>query len=160
MQQFPLEELDELYQEVILDHYRSSRNKDKLEGPDIEFDGFNPFCGDQIILQVKLADDRVEAASFSGQGCSISQASASMMTELLKGKTLEEAQALTDIFRKMMQGSPPTEEELVEMGALEALQGVRKFPIRIKCALLAWATLEDGIEQYNNRDKSAEARHA
>ena len=136
---------------MILDHYRSSRNRQKLEGPDIEFDGYNPFCGDQVVLQVKLANGRVEAASFQGDGCSISQASASMMTGLLKGKTLEEAQALADMFRKMMHGQPPTEEELSEMGDLEALQGVRKFPIRIKCALLAWATLEDGIEQYNKR---------
>ena len=148
-----MEELDELYQDVILDHYRNSRNKARLESPDIEFDGFNPFCGDQIVLQIKLADDSVGDASFHGQGCSISQASASMMTELLKGKTLEEAEALSQTFRKMMMGTVPTDEERGLMGDLEALQGVRKFPIRIKCALLAWAALEDGIQEYRSGKK-------
>lgn len=153
MQEFPMEELDELYQDVILDHYRSSRNKAKLESPDIEFDGFNPFCGDEVVLQIKLIDSTVGAASFHGQGCSISQASASMMTDLLKGKTLEEAETLSEIFRKMMMGSVPTSEEMDRMGDLQALQGVRKFPIRIKCALLAWATLEDGIQEYRSGKK-------
>ena len=158
MQKFPIEELDELYQDVILDHYRNSRNKAKLESPDIEFDGFNPFCGDEVVLQIKLSDGAangtVGAASFHGQGCSISQASASMMTDLLKGKTLEEAVALSEMFRKMMMGTAPTDEELERMGDLEALQGVRKFPIRIKCALLAWAALEDGIQEYHSGRKS------
>lgn len=148
MQQFPMEELDELYQEVILDHYRNSRNKTPLPSPDIEYDGFNPFCGDEVVLQLKLADGAVQQAGFHGQGCSISQASASMMTDLLKGKTLEEAIALSEVFRKMMSGQEPTEEELDMIGDLEALKGVCKFPVRIKCALLAWATLEDGITEY------------
>ena len=151
MQQFPMEELDELYQEVILDHYRNSRNKKPLPSPDIEYDGFNPFCGDEVVLQLKLADGTVQQAGFHGQGCSISQASASMMTDLLKGKTLEEAEALSEVFRRMMSGQEPTEEELEKMGDLEALKGVCKFPVRIKCALLAWATLEDGITEYRSQ---------
>lgn len=155
MQQFPMEELDELYQEVILDHYRNSRNKTPLPSPDIEYDGFNPFCGDEVVLQLKLSDGAVQQAGFHGQGCSISQASASMMTDLLKGKTLEEAEALSEIFRQIMSGREPTDEELDLIGDLEALKGVRKFPVRIKCALLAWATLEDGITEYRSRHDGA-----
>ncbi len=151
MQQFPMEDLDDLYQEVILDHYRNSRNKAPLPAPDIEYDGFNPFCGDEVVLQLKLSDGAVQQAGFHGQGCSISQASASMMTDLLKGKTLEEAEALSEVFRQMMSGREPTDEELDIIGDLEALKGVRKFPVRIKCALLAWATLEDGITEYRSK---------
>ncbi len=156
MQELPMEEMDDLYQEVILDHYRNSRNKAPLASPDIEYDGFNPFCGDELVLQIRLVDGAVQDAGFHGQGCSISQASASMMTDLLKGKTLEEAQALSEAFRHMMAGNELTAEELALMGDLEALQGVRKFPVRIKCALLAWATLEDGISEYrSNKDTQA-----
>ena len=151
MQQFPMEELDELYQEVILDHYRNSRNNTPLPSPDIEYDGFNPFCGDEVVLQLKLADGAVKQAGFHGQGCSISQASASMMTDLLKGKTLEEAIALSEVFRRMMSGQEPSEEELEMIGDLEALKGVCKFPVRIKCALLPWAALEDGITEYRSQ---------
>ena len=152
-QAFPFDEIDDLYREVILHHYRNSRNKARIEDPDIEYDGFNPFCGDEVVLQLKLQDDHdhVGNASFHGQGCSISQASASMMTDLLKGRTLEEAERLSEVFRQMMHGQEPSEEELEGMGDLEALQGVRKFPVRIKCALLAWATLEDGIQQYRQQ---------
>ena len=153
MQKFPSEEIDALYGEVILDHYRNSRNKARIEEPDIEYDEYNPICGDQVVLQLKLDDGYIGNAGFHGQGCSISQASASMMTDLLKGKTLKEAEDLAETFRQMMHGSPPSPEELAEMRDLEALQGVRKFPVRIKCALLAWTALEEGIEEYRSRER-------
>ena len=151
MQEFPFDEIDELYRRAILDHYRNSRNKVKIEEPDIEYDEFNPICGDQVVLQLKLNDGQIGEASFHGQGCSISQASASMMTDSLKGKTLEEAEQFVEIFRQMMRGRTPSERELAELGDLKALQGVRKFPVRIKCALLAWTALEEGIEEYEAR---------
>ena len=150
-QQFPFDEIDELYRDVILDHYRNPTKKASIEAPDIEYDEFNPICGDRVVLQLKLEDTQIGEATFHGEGCSISQASASMMTELLGGKTLEEAEALSSSFRKLMRGATPSEDELAKLGDLEALQGVRKFPVRIKCALLAWSALEEGIEEYRGR---------
>jgi len=151
MQKFPFDEIDELYRDVILRHYRNAGNKARIEEPDIEYDEFNPICGDQVVLQLKLSDGRIGRASFRGQGCAISQASASMMADLLRGKSLKEAEGLSETFRQIMLGRTPTHEELIELGDLEALQAVRKFPVRIKCALLAWIALEQGIEEYRNR---------
>ena len=146
------EELDELYRELILDHYRNPRNPDPVADAQIKAEGFNPFCGDQVSLQVKLSSGgTIEGIGLQGRGCSISQASASMLTELLKGKTLDEAEAASDIFRRLMHGEPVDEADLETLGNLEALQGVRKFPIRIKCALLAWAALEEGMEEYQRQ---------
>ena len=145
-QAFDFAELDDLYQEIILDHYRRPRNQRKLEGADIEAEGVNPFCGDEVLLQIKLKDGVVDSVSFKGNGCSISQASASMLTELIRGKTLEEAEALYSVFREMMHGKELSEAELEKLAEAKSLAGVRKFPIRVKCALLAWATLEEGIE--------------
>ncbi|MBM3925536.1 MAG: SUF system NifU family Fe-S cluster assembly protein [SAR202 cluster bacterium] len=145
---FPAE-LDEIYQEVILDHYRNPRNKGKLPQADLSSRGFNPFCGDEVVLEMKLSPEgRVETSRFTGQGCSISQASASMLTQLVKRKSLDQAHELSELFRSVMQGHALTGEEAEQVGELEALQGVRKFPIRIKCALLAWATLDDAIKEY------------
>ncbi len=150
--QFDFSEVDELYREVILDHYRSPRNPNPLEAPDIESEAFNPFCGDEVTVQLKLDDDgRVENTSSRGQGCSISQASASMMAELLKGKSLKETEELRERFRAMMMGEELSEKDILAMGDLEALQGVRRFPVRIKCALLAWSALQDGIDEYRVR---------
>ena len=142
----PEPQLDELYRDVILDHYRSPRNKGQLSDPTIVSEGVNPLCGDEINLQIHLAGDKVEDIKFHGRGCSISQSSSSMMTELLKGKSLEQATSLAAAFKGMMQGKEP--EALEELGDLEALQGVRKYPVRIKCALLAWTTLEEGIKKH------------
>ena len=154
--QFAEVELDELYREVILDHYRNPRNRKPVEGADIEREGFNPFCGDDIVLQVRMADgDHIEDIGFHGQGCSISQASASMLTDLVKGKTLKDAQEIMEMFRAIMRGNEPSEEELERLGDLEALQGVRKFPMRIKCALLAWSALEEGIEEYRAKTRKS-----
>ena len=148
MQEFPFNEIAELYRDVILDHYRRSRVKSPVENPDIQYDEYNPICGDRVVLQLKLRGSTIEKAGFEGEGCSISQACASMLTETLKGKTLKEAEALSGTFRQVMNGHTPSEDELAELGDLEALQGVRKFPVRIKCALLAWSALEQGVESY------------
>ncbi|MDR7521338.1 MAG: SUF system NifU family Fe-S cluster assembly protein [Armatimonadota bacterium] len=134
--------LDDLYREVILDHYAHPRNRGRLEPSDIAVEGANPLCGDELALFVRLEGDRVGDVRFEGRGCSISQASASMMTDAIKGKTLEEVRALIGAFKGMMHGQEPE----VDLGDLVALQGVRRFPVRIKCATLAWVALEQGLE--------------
>jgi nitrogen fixation NifU-like protein len=145
-------ELDELYQEVILDHYKNPRNHQLLPDATLRAEGFNPFCGDQVVLTARLdGAGRVSGVGFTGQGCAISQASASVMSGLLQGHTLEEAESLLARFKGVMQGRALSPEEEEELGELAALQGVRKFPIRIKCALLAWAALQDAIVDYRQR---------
>ena len=143
------DELDDLYQDIILDHYRSPRHQGLLEDPDLKGEGFNPFCGDQVVLTLDLDEaGRIDDVGFEGQGCSISQASASMLTGQLPGKTLEEAEALVRTFKGVMQGDTFTPEQEEELGEIAALQGVKQFPIRIKCALLGWTTLQDAIAAY------------
>ncbi len=142
-------QLDELYQDIILDHHKSPRNYGPLPDPDLKAEGFNPFCGDRVGLGISLdGAGRIEAVGFSGEGCAISQASASMMSELLKGRTVDEAESLTAVFKGIMQGRDMTEEEEKRLGELAALEGVKKFPIRIKCALLGWSALQDAIDHY------------
>lgn len=137
--------LDDLYREVILDHYTRPRNKGTLDDPDITVEGANPLCGDELSIYVKLTGGKISAVRFVGRGCSISQASASMMTDQITGKTLVEARVLVGRFKAMMRGDAVPEEEL---GDLVALQGVRKFPVRIKCATLAWVALDQGVEEF------------
>lgn len=135
--------LDDLYREVILDHYRSPRNKRALEDADIDVHRNNPLCGDDITVHVAVKDGVAVDAAFEGVGCSISQASASMMTEQIKGKPLPEVDQLVTQFRKMMAGEEgPSDDEL---GDLVALKGVTKYPVRIKCAVLAWDALQAGV---------------
>ncbi len=142
-------ELDDLYQDIILDHYRTPRHQGLLDEPDLKGEGFNPFCGDQVVLTLGLDDDgRIADVGFEGQGCSISQASASMLTGHLEGKTLEEAEGLVRTFKGVMQGGEFTPEQEDELGDVVALEGVKRFPIRIKCALLGWTTLQDAITAY------------
>ena len=141
--------LDDLYQDIILDHYRSPRNQGPLEGAHLHGEGFNPFCGDQIDLTMTLDDEgHINGVGFVGQGCSISQASASMLSDQLKGKTLDEAEAFVQQFKRIMQGVEITDKEEEELGEIASLQGVRQFPVRIKCALLGWTTLQDAISEY------------
>ena len=147
-QPFDFADVDDLYQEIILDHYRSPRNQEKLPESDLEAQGMNPFCGDEVVIQIKLVDGLVGAVSFKGAGCSISQASASILTNVIKGKSLIEAEDLYLQFRDMMYGKSPSEGGMDQLGEAEALAGVKKFPIRVKCALLAWATLEDAIKKH------------
>lgn len=143
------EGLDDLYQDVILDHYRRPRHQGLIEHPDLQAEGFNPFCGDQVILTIGLdGAGRIDGVGFEGEGCSISQASASMLTAHLGGMTLGEAEELVQTFKGVMQGAPLTEEQENDLGEIAALQGVRAFPIRVKCALLGWTTLQDAIADY------------
>jgi nitrogen fixation protein NifU and related proteins len=136
-------ELGALYQEMILDHYRRPRNKGTLEHPDASVEMKNPLCGDEIELQVAFERDCVCDLRFSGRGCSISQASASMMTQLVKGKSTEEIEAIRKRFRDLMLGQSSGDDP--QLGALRALSGVAKFPARVKCALLAWNALESAL---------------
>ncbi len=143
------EGLDDLYQDVILDHYRRPRHQGLLPHPDLKSEGFNPFCGDQVILTLGLDDAGcISDVGFQGEGCSISQASASMLAGHLDGLTLDEAEGLVRTFKGVMQGEQLTEEQEESLGDIVALQGVRQFPIRIKCALLGWTTLQDAIADY------------
>lgn len=134
--------LQTLYQELILQHYRNPRNRGKLDSPSVEISMNNPVCGDEITLQLEVVDGVVSAVRFSGQGCSISQASASMMTQQLEGKSLAEARALAELFTRLMHGDAQAAGDRA-LGDLRALAGVAKFPVRIKCALLAWNALSE-----------------
>ena len=145
--------LEELYREVILDHYRSPRNRGHLESPDAKAEGVNPLCGDELNVELNFSDGVVSDVAVEGQGCSISQSSASMMTEAIKGKTRDEIEQLVGRFRTMMSldesddpGLDPERPGAV-LGDLEALQGVRKYPVRIKCASLGWNTLMEALEE-------------
>ncbi len=141
--------LDEIYRDdVILDHRRNPRNPRRLADPDLVVDGVNPFCGDEIHIQVLLdSTGRVREVGFQGAGCSINQATGSMLSEAIRGLDLGEMSALSDRFREMMTGSDPTQSLLSELGDLGSLAKVRGFPVRIKCALLAWSALDDGISE-------------
>jgi nitrogen fixation NifU-like protein len=155
--------LEDLYREIILDHYRNPRNRGELASPPARrVEGFNPLCGDEIVVFLDVADGRVADLRIGGQGCSISQSSASMMSSAVKGKTVDEARALIRAFKAMMSiheqrldadgadGSGDeavAEEPGVKLGDLEALQGVVKFPVRIKCATLSWNTLQQGLDE-------------
>ncbi|HYS68975.1 MAG TPA: SUF system NifU family Fe-S cluster assembly protein [Gemmatimonadaceae bacterium] len=138
-------ELSALYQEMILDHYRRPRNKGTLEKADASVEMKNPLCGDEIGLQVTFDGDSVSDLRFSGRGCSISQASASMMTQLVKGKRRDEIDSIRNQFRDLMLGISHGDERI--LGSLRALSGVSRFPARVKCALLAWNALETALTE-------------
>jgi nitrogen fixation NifU-like protein len=154
--------LEDLYREIILDHYRNPRNRGELPSPPSHrVEGFNPLCGDEIVVYVDVEDGKIADIKIGGQGCSISQSSASMMSSAVKGKTVDEARALTSAFKALMtihesrldgagDGSgtdTPTPDPEIKLGDLEALQGVVKFPVRIKCATLSWNTLAQGLDE-------------
>jgi nitrogen fixation NifU-like protein len=163
--------LEDLYREIILDHYRNPRNRGQLPVPPAhKVEGFNPLCGDEIVIFLDVEGDRIADLRIDGQGCSISQSSASMMSAAVKGKTLEEVRSLSRAFKAMMSihestigrdGSSEAAAEAAEadgdaaaatgdgskLGDLEALRGVVKFPVRIKCATISWNTLAQGIEE-------------
>ena len=136
-------DLNDLYQEVILDHNRRPRNFHALSDASHTAEGYNPLCGDRLTLYLKLNGDTIEDVSFEGAGCAISKASASMMTDALKGRSIAEATALFDRFHRMV--TTPPSEPVEEMGKLSALAGVREFPVRVKCASLAWHTLKAAL---------------
>jgi nitrogen fixation NifU-like protein len=141
----PEPQLSALYQELILDHYRRPRNKGTLEGATHAVSLNNPLCGDEIDLQLRVDNDTIKEARFVGRGCSISQASASMMTQLLKDRTVPQAIALAERMGAMMQGDDGAARDKA-LGDLRALAGVSKFPVRIKCALLPWNALTDAVK--------------
>jgi nitrogen fixation NifU-like protein len=137
--------LSDLYQEVLLEHNSKPRNFRKLDNPDHAADGYNPLCGDRISLYLKVRDGVIADVGFQGSGCAISRASASLMTQSIKGKTVAQAQEMFEAFRKMLtQPGAPADEEL--LGDLEMLSGVAAFPVRIKCAILSWHTLRAALE--------------
>jgi nitrogen fixation NifU-like protein len=137
--------LDNLYRRVIMDHYKNPRNRGILEDGSHTINMNNPTCGDRIQLTFKVEDGIVVDARFEGEGCSISMSSASMMTQAIKGKTVEEAIKLSKIFSDIMQGKEYDDD--IDLGDIEALQGVAKFPARIKCATLAWKAMEKGLTE-------------
>ena len=155
-------DLEELYREIILDHYRSPRNRGELESPPAHrVEGFNPLCGDEIVLSLLVDDGRLADVKIAGSGCSISQSSASLMSAAVKGKPVGEVRRLIGTFKGMMSiheaalglegdGSEPDEPEAIDLdklGELAALQGVVKFPVRIKCATLSWNALAQGLDE-------------
>ena len=139
-----MSDLRELYQEVLLDHYKRPRNFRKLESPCRHVEGYNPLCGDKVTVYVKLDGDIVKDVSFEGSGCAISTASASMMTESLKGKTRAEAETLFQAFHELITGNEAEDGPL--LGKLAVFSGVREFPIRVKCASLAWHTFRAALK--------------
>lgn len=166
--------LEDLYREIILDHYRNPRNRGELEAPPaVRSEGYNPLCGDEIVVFVDVAGDVINDLKVSGQGCSISQSSASMMSAAVKGKTLAQARSTIKAFRAMMSlheqqlgpsdeagpadersGAQVAADEGVNLGDIEALQGVVKFPVRIKCATLSWHTLAQALDQVEQAQRA------
>lgn len=144
-----LNRLDDLYRDAILDHRRNPRNQERLTSPDIVGDAINPFCGDEIHLQLSLDGElRISSVGLQGEGCSINLAAGSMLTEALEGKALNEVRTLVGLIRSMMRGDAEAETLLRREGDLSNLSGVRDYPVRIKCALLPLSALTQGIESY------------
>jgi nitrogen fixation NifU-like protein len=147
-----MSDLSELYQEVILDHNRRPRNFHTLADASHSAEGYNPLCGDRLTLYLKVSGDTIEDVSFQGAGCAISKASASLMTDAVKGRTTGEARALFERFHRMV--TTPPDQPVEELGKLSSLAGVREFPVRVKCASLAWHTLKAAFD--NERRASTE----
>ena len=141
-----MSDLQELYQSLILDHNRSPRNFGTLDGADRHAEGYNPLCGDQVAVDLKLEGDRIADIKFSGNGCAISKASASLMTTAVKGKTLAEAEVLFSGFHGLVTGTSVPEDPKKTLGKLAIFAGVAEFPVRVKCATLAWHALHDAMK--------------
>jgi len=149
-----MSDLTDLYQEVILDHNRRPRNFREIGEASRRQEGYNPLCGDRLTLYVKLDGDRISDVAFQGTGCAISKASASLMTEALKGKTIDEARSLFDRFHEMV--TSPPETPAPDLGKLSVFAGVREFPTRVKCASLAWHTLRAAVADAESKTVSTE----
>jgi nitrogen fixation NifU-like protein len=141
-----MSDLRELYQELIIDHSKRPRNFRVLETANRKSEGYNPLCGDKVTVFLELENDRLKNISFQGSGCAISTASASVMTESLKGKTLAEAEALFEVFHHLVTGKPPAAGKSPELGKLAVFSGVSEFPARVKCAILVWHTLRAALQ--------------
>jgi len=144
-----MSELSELYQQVILDHNKKPRNFHKLEAANRSAEGFNPLCGDQLNVYLQIEDDRIKDVSFEGSGCAISKASASMMTQAVKGKTKPEIEELFGEFHRMVTGDLDAESDPNKLGRLKIFAGVREFPVRVKCATLSWHTMRAALQNQN-----------
>ena len=144
-----VEQLDELYRDVILEHFKHSAQAGELPGAQIHASGSNPLCGDEVTFHLRLDGGRIRAVRFQGKGCAISQAASSMLAGELEGKTPAEAAKLIEAMKALMQGKAPGPS--VELGDLEALAGVRKFPVRVKCAALAWNIVEQGLAEAGSK---------
>ncbi len=140
-----MSDLSDLYQEVILDHNKRPRNRGKPEGTNRTAEGYNPLCGDKLTVHLRMNGDVVEDVGFEGAGCAISQASASVMSTVIKGKTREEVEALFERFQKVVTGKVDPGEDLAELGELAAMAGVSQFPSRVKCATLSWHTMVSAL---------------
>ena len=141
-----LDQIRDLYQEVVFDHNRNPRNFRIMEDANRKIEGFNPLCGDRITLYVKVIDGKIEDVSFQGAGCAISTASASLMTEIVRGKTEQEAEDLFELFHRITTGKNGDEINLEDLGKLTVLAGVRAYPARVKCATLAWQSLQSALK--------------
>ena len=140
------DELNDLYQQVILDHCKKPRNFHELPGATCSAQGHNPLCGDQLSIYLQLEDDQVKDISFQGSGCAIFKASASMMTQAVKGKTKQQSEELFDEFHRLVTGELDEETEENQLGKLKIFAGVREFPVRVKCATLSWHTMHAALE--------------
>jgi nitrogen fixation NifU-like protein len=140
-----MSELTDLYQEVILDHNRRPRNFRTIASPSHHAEGYNPLCGDRLNLYVQVNGDTITDVAFEGSGCAISKASASLMTDALKGKTVSEANSLFERFHRVV--TTPPDQPVEDLGKLSVLAGVREFPVRVKCASLAWHTLKAALDR-------------
>ncbi len=147
-----ISELDELYKQVILDHNKNPRNFGVLENPTSHAKGHNPLCGDQLDLYLVIEDGIIKDVKFNGSGCAISKASASIMTSIIKGKTIEEAKQLFEHFHNLVTSDPEAEIDVSDLGKLEVFCGVREFPSRIKCASLPWHTLAQALNENGYSD--------
>lgn len=146
------EHLDDMYREIILDHYKAPRGKKPLEDKNIQSNGSNPSCGDELSMELKVDENNlVQDIHVNCKGCAISVASASMLAEFIKGKPLDEVKKISEAIKKMLKGEEVELDE--DLGDLDSLKGVRNFPVRIKCALLAWMTLIEGVKNYENGAK-------
>lgn len=155
--------LDEMYRDIILDHYRSPRGRKDVDHPDVVNEGMNPSCGDEIEMKVRLKGDTIEELGVHCAGCAISVASGSMLSEIAEGRTIAELKTIAAAVKGMLTtGVVPEEVDLESLSDIEVLEGVRQFPVRIKCALLAWVTLVEGLERYEKGDsvESASATEA
>ncbi|MGE5236073.1 MAG: Fe-S cluster assembly sulfur transfer protein SufU [Acidobacteriota bacterium] len=147
--------LDELYREVVMDHHRHPRGRDPLPRVDSRAHGFNPMCGDELFLNLAIDGDRVTGVQVEGRGCAISTASSSILAEMLPGRTVAEAEATATAFRALMHGEARPDD--TDLGDLEALEGVRKFAVRVKCAMLAWVTLQDALAAWRQGDRHSQS---
>ena len=145
-----VEQLDELYRDVILDHFKNSSHHGEIVDAQIKANGANPLCGDEITFYLKMNSGRIEQVRFQGKGCAISQAAASMLAAQLERHTVSEATKVIETMKGLIQGQDP--DPSIDLGDLESLVGVRKFPVRVKCAALSWNVVEQGLEEYRDGD--------